>query len=67
MHLSVDREPRPPREHKVELLVTCLGLRVTRLRLLGVRLDDILAGLAGGVGVAPERADSERRADRTPG
>ena len=52
--LLVDREPRLPGGDEVELLVG-------QLRVLGVRLDHILARLAGRVGVAPEGAYAKRQ------
>jgi hypothetical protein len=41
-------------------------LLVAELRALGVRLDDVDAGLLGGIGVRAERLDPEREPDRTP-
>lgn len=45
--LSVEREARPPRVDEVELLVAGVAGLV-------VGLDDVLSGLRGRVGVAPE-------------
>ena len=58
--VAVDRECRPAGRDEVQLLVG-------EVRILGVRLDDVLARLAGGVGVAAERAHPERHPDRMPG
>ena len=58
--VAVDRECRPPGRDEVQLLVG-------ESRVLGVRLDDVLPRLAGGVGVAAERAHPEREPDRMPG
>ena len=52
-------ERRPSGGDEVQLLVRELGI-------LAVRLDDVVAGLVGGVGVAAERPDPERQPDRVP-
>src|SRR4051812_17231881 len=57
--LAVDGEPRSPAEDEVELLVAVLALVV--------RLDDLLAGLGGRVGVRAEGPEAERQTDGAPG